>query len=268
MKPFFARFFAPLAALALIFFTSCAAQNTAQSAPPAESASFESATPSAAGPAAENAPSESLPPQRPALPDGFCYVVDVIPGLAEEMRYATADNFMGRAIAGYNAPYAVLSNEAAAALAAANADFEQQGFAVKLFDAYRPQMAVDDIMQWLEDDADQKMKTVYYPNVEKSRLFAEQYLASRSGHTRGATVDMTLVDLATGEEADMGTGFDFFDPASHYAAPGLTEEQAANRMLLRETMLAHGFYPYDNEWWHFTLEDEPYPDTYFTFEVG
>jgi len=188
-----------------------------------------------------------------------------ISGLIVEARYAGHENFMGRPVAGYQANKAFLSTPAAEALSAAQAELVAEGLGLKVFDAYRPQRAVDDFMAWCADVDDQARKADYYPDVDKSQLVAEGYIAEKSGHSRGSTVDLTIVQH--GVELDMGSGFDFFGPISHYAADGLTDAQKANRKLLRDVMTRHGFEPYAPEWWHFTLRHEPYPDTYFNFPV-
>ena len=202
-----------------------------------------------------------------ALPEGFVYVDDVIPSARFDIRYFGENNFVGRRIDGYKAPFAILSREAAEALKRVSDDLAELGYGLLIFDGYRPQKAVDDFAAWSLDPSDAKMKEQYYPEVDKSRLFELGYIASRSGHTRGSTVDLTLVRLDTGEEVDMGGPFDFFGPVSHHGTDLVTEEQTANRNILKEAMEKHGFAAYDQEWWHYTLKPEPYPDTYFDFDV-
>jgi D-alanyl-D-alanine dipeptidase len=180
----------------------------------------------------------------------------MIPAAVVDMRYAGADNFTGVRVEGYKRAKCLLSRPAAEALARASADLAGMGLKFRLFDCYRPQRAVDYFIRWAATD-DQSTKAAYYPAIEKSRLFAEGYLAERSGHSRGSTVDLTIDGL------DMGGPYDFFDPLSNTADPRPNDAQRANRMLLRLVMEKHGFRPYDLEWWHFTLEDEPYPDAYF-----
>lgn len=196
---------------------------------------------------------------------GFVELEAAIPGLTVEARYAGSHNFIGRPIAGYGANKAFLSSPAAEALAAVQADLAAKGMALKVFDAYRPQRAVDDFMAWCGHADDTAMKAEFYPDVAKDRLVPEGYIAEKSGHSRGSTVDLTIT--RDGRELDMGSAFDLFGPVSHYAAEGLTDRQRANRKLLRDVMVRHGFGPYAPEWWHFTLADEPYPDTYFDFPV-
>ena len=168
---------------------------------------------------------------------------------------------------GYERPVAYLTKEAAAALKAASDECVARGYRLKVYDAYRPQRAVSRFMRWAKDVGDTRMKAPFYPNLDKSVLFEQGYIAEKSGHSRGSTVDLTLFDMKTGKEVDMGGTFDWFGEESHPDYTGVTEEQLANRMLLREIMLAHGFKPLAEEWWHFTLKDEPYPDTYFDFPV-
>ncbi len=158
-------------------------------------------------------------------------------------------------------------NIAAARLAAASDDCVRRGYRLKIYDAYRPQRAVSHFMRWAKDVDDTRMKAPFYPNLDKSVLFAQGYIAEKSGHSRGSTVDLTLFDTKTGKEVNMGGTFDWFGEESHPDYKGVTEEQLANRMLLRDIMVAHGFKPLVEEWWHFTLADEPYPDTYFDFPV-
>lgn len=200
---------------------------------------------------------------------GFVLISEAVPDAILEIRYYSSYNFVGRRIAGYEEPVALLTREAAEALRAVSDDLLRQGYRLKIYDAYRPQCAVDDFKAWALDLEDQEMKACFYPDVEKSRLFEEGYIASRSGHSRGSTVDLTLFDMSTGKEADMGGVFDFFGTRSHADYQGdLTELQIANRKLLRDTMLAHGFKGISTEWWHFTWRNEPYPDTYFNFPVA
>lgn len=201
------------------------------------------------------------------LPEGFVYVADLAPEVLPEIRYHGHNNFTGAPVPGYDAPTAILTTEAATALKAVSDDCRAMGYALKIFDAYRPQTAVNSFLQWVKAPETGISKAAFYPNINKTQLFKQGYLASRSGHSRGSTVDLTLVDLATGLELDMGAPFDFLDPISHFNAKGLTNEQIYNRSLLRILMETHGFRPYDKEWWHFTLRNEPYPKTYFDFPV-
>ena len=201
------------------------------------------------------------------VPDGFVRVTDMEPDVLLDIRYYSAFNFVGTRVDGYFAPVAVLSRPAAVALARAVAAARDQGLVFRIFDAYRPQAAVDHFVRWAEDATDQQNKALFYPDVDKSRLFALKYIAAKSGHSRGSTVDLTLVSRTTGTELDMGSPFDFFGEISHHGTARITREQTANRNLLKSIMENAGFRPYPEEWWHYTLADEPYPDTYFTFPV-
>lgn len=201
---------------------------------------------------------------RAQLPDGFVYVSDVIPNVHEDLRYRGSDNFLGRPVQGYENARAVLSRPAAQALARVQADLLPFGLRIRIYDAYRPQRAVDDFVRWAQDTGDVRTKARFYPDVEKGRLFDEDYIARRSGHSRGSTVDLTLETL-DGSVLDMGSEFDFFGVQSWPDYPRLAVQQRANRLLLRTLMLGHGFKPYPKEWWHFTLAAEPYPETYFDF---
>ncbi|HWU81924.1 MAG TPA: M15 family metallopeptidase [Methylophilaceae bacterium] len=200
-------------------------------------------------------------------PPGFVYLDEAIPTIRLEMRYASNDNFIGRPIDGYHKPRALLTAEAALALLKvqdALADFK---LGLKVYDAYRPQRAVNDFLRWAADPADTKRRAEYYPEVEKPDLFQQGYLAEHSGHSRGSTVDLTIVELDSGKELDMGGRYDYFGPLSWPTSTLPTPEQRASRMLLQSVMLRFGFVPYPQEWWHFTLKDEPYPDQYFDFPV-
>ncbi|HOJ83667.1 MAG: M15 family metallopeptidase [Dethiobacteria bacterium] len=201
------------------------------------------------------------------LPEGFAYVHEVIETAQLDIRYYGDNNFVGTRIDGYERPVAILTEEAAAALKVAADILEEQGYYIKIFDAYRPQMAVDHFVRWAEDLDDVKMKEQFYPDLDKSVLFELGYIAEKSGHSRGSTVDLTLVDKNTNEELDMGSGFDFFGEISNHGTDLITEEQERNRNILRDAMVAAGFKIYPEEWWHYTLENEPYPDTYFNFKV-
>ncbi|MCC3371646.1 M15 family metallopeptidase [Cohnella sp. REN36] len=202
------------------------------------------------------------------LPKGFVYVDEVAPDIRIHIGYYSDTNFVGRSIDGYEAPVAILTAEAAQALKRVNEDLARQGYALKIYDAYRPQKAVDDFIRWAKDPQDTKMKERYYPNVNKKDLFKQGYLASKSGHSRGSTVDLTLVSVKTGEELDMGGIVDFLGPESGHGAKGLTKAQAANRQLLKKAMEKRGFTAYSKEWWHYTLAKEPYPKHYFDFNVA
>ena len=197
----------------------------------------------------------------------FAVISDVIPDVILEIRYYSTFNFIGERIDGYEEPTALLTKKAAAALKKVSDDFIRQGYRLKIFDAYRPQQAVDHFMRWAEDENDTRMRSYFYPGLNKSELIPGGYIARHSGHTRGSTVDLTLFDMTAGKDVDMGGEFDWFGEVSHPDCRRISEEQYQNRLLLQEGMERHGFMPIDSEWWHFTLKDEPYPDTYFTFPV-
>ncbi len=202
-----------------------------------------------------------------SLPEGFVYVDELIPDAILEVRYFSEDNFVGSRVDGYLSPRVILTVEAAEALAEVADELRELGLVLKLFDGYRPQEAVNHFIRWAEDVEDQKMKEKYYPQVDKIDVFKLGYIAKRSGHSRGSTIDLTLVDIITGEELDMGSGFDFFGEISHHGTDKISEEQFQNREILKNAMLKHGFELYSKEWWHYTLSDEPYPSTYFNFPV-
>ena len=201
-------------------------------------------------------------------PSGFVVLADYIPSIIQEIRYHSGYNFIGERIDGYEEPCALLTIEAARALKAVSNELIVQGYRLKIFDAYRPARAVKHFVLWGLEDQDVRMKPYFYPELEKQELFAQGYIAKLSSHSRGSTVDLTLLDMATGKELDMGGPFDLFSEISHPDYRGITEEQYANRMLLRRAMLRNGFRAISCEWWHFTLENEPYPDTYFDFPVS
>lgn len=203
-----------------------------------------------------------------ALPDGFVYVDQEIPGIRVDLLYASGNNFVGRPINGYVSKRAVLTKPAARALADVQADLKPFGLELFIFDTYRPQRAVDEFITWAKDLKDIRTKAKYYPRVAKENLFSEGYIADRSGHSRGSTIDLTIVSSSSPfKPLNMGTNFDFFGPESWPKFAGATPEQRANRLLLRTLMLKHGFKPYEMEWWHFTYEKEPFPETYFDFVV-
>ena len=216
----------------------------------------------------------------------FVNLTDVVPDAILEVRYFSTYNFVGTRVDGYLEPVVLMTRQAAESLRAVSDDLKQQGYRLKIYDAYRPQCAVDHFVRWAADIPDTLMKTYFYPDLDKSVLFDQLYIMEKSGHTRGSTVDLTLFDMATEKEVDMGGTFDWFGPESHpdfcgnpetgeytgdnSASPAnrsITKEQFHNRMILREAMLHHGFKALDSEWWHFTLKNEPFPDTYFTFPV-
>lgn len=197
----------------------------------------------------------------------FVSVGEYIPDVLLDVRYYSTYNFVGARIDGYESPIVLLTRQAADALRLVNADMLSQGYRLVLYDGYRPQRAVDHFARWAEDLSANAMKPVFYPDVDKADLFEQGFIARRSGHSRGSTIDLTLLDAATGQLVDMGGPFDFFGELSHPDYTGVTPAQQANRMRLREAMLKHSFKPLSTEWWHFTLKDEPWPDTYFDFPV-
>ncbi|KXH79674.1 M15 family metallopeptidase [Chryseobacterium kwangjuense] len=202
------------------------------------------------------------------LQSGFVYAQEKIPGLVLDLRYFGAHNFTGRTVAGYERPVLILSRKAVHALKKVQKDLRKKGLALKVFDAYRPQRAVSSFEAWARDANDTIAKAEFYPDVDKHDLFRLGYLAAKSGHTRGSTVDLTLIDIQTGKELDMGSPFDLFGEISHQNTAKITELQKKNRQILRQAMLEHHFKDYHEEWWHFTLIDEPFPDTYFDFPVN
>ncbi|MDO4995440.1 MAG: M15 family metallopeptidase [Bacteroidales bacterium] len=216
----------------------------------------------------------------------FVTLTDVIPDAILEIRYFGTYNFVGDRIDGYERPTALLTREAADSLLAVSDDVKAQGYRLKIYDAYRPQCAVDHFVRWAADVPDTRMKPYFYPDLDKSVLFEQEYIMAHSGHTRGSTLDLTLFDMATEKELDMGGTFDWFGPESHPDFGGnpdtgeftgdcskspagrtITKEQFEHRMILRRAMLRHGFKALSTEWWHFTLKNEPYPDTYFNHPV-
>ena len=210
---------------------------------------------------------------------GFVNITDVVPDVILEMRYFGTYNFVGARIDGYLQPVALLTSQAADSLLAVSNDLKAQGYRLKIYDAYRPQQAVDHFVRWGKDLDDTLMKSYFYPRECKDSLFIKLYIDEHSSHSRGSTLDLTLFDMRTEKEVDMGGTFDWFGRESHPDCGGnpdtwayrendtITATQFANRLILRAAMMSHGFKPYESEWWHFTLKDEPYPDTYFTFPV-
>ncbi|MGW6738511.1 M15 family metallopeptidase [Streptomyces sp. NPDC055013] len=225
-------------------------------------------------------------------PKDFVALRTVDPTIVQEMRYSTRHNFVGERIDGYRQPLCILTRPAAEALHKAQRRLLRQGYTLKVYDCYRPQRAVDHFVRWAEDLDDEAMKDEFYPNVDKTRLFADGYIAEKSGHSRGSTMDLTIVRLPAkptrpyvpGEplvpcyapkagrfpdnSVDMGTGFDCFDTLSHTLDPRIQGEQRANRLLLKHTLEALGFVNLAEEWWHYTFKPEPFPDTYFAFPVS
>ena len=231
--------------------------------------------------AAEKAAEGSEAPATPEMDaSAFVNITDVVPDVILEIRYFGTYNFVGARIDGYEQPTALLTRQAADSLKAVSDDLVKQGYRLKIYDAYRPQKGVDHFVRWGKAIDDTLMKRYFYPNECKDSLFIKDYIATHSGHSRGSTLDLTLFDMRTEKEVDMGGTFDWFGKESHpdycgdpesgkwKAGSGkLTNEQFENRMILRRAMLAHGFKPYECEWWHFTLKNEPFPDTYFAFPV-
>lgn len=228
----------------------------------------------------------------PAEPPEFVALADVDPSILQDIRYATPHNFTGDVVDGYRAPACILTKPAAEALSRAQQDFLERGYTLKVYDCYRPQRSVDEFVSWAADLADQRMKAEFYPRVDKSALFADGYIAERSGHSRGSTLDVTLVALPAAatppylpgqplvdcaapqaqrfadNSIDMGTGYDCFDTLAHTLDPRIPGDQAKNRLMLVEGLERQGFVNYDKEWWHFTLKPEPFPDTFFDFPIG
>ncbi|MFI6089968.1 M15 family metallopeptidase [Streptomyces sp. NPDC051218] len=238
------------------------------------------------------APSTAHAKPEPKAPDGFVALRDVDPTIIQEMRYLTPHNFVGEPIDGYKKPMCILTEPAAKALHKAQRTLLRKGYSLKVYDCYRPQRAVDQFVRWAEDLGDVRMKAEFYPHVDKSRLFEDGYIAAKSGHSRGSTLDLTVVKLPAlptrpyipgepltpcfgpkGERfpdnsVDMGTGFDCFDTLSHTDDPRITGKQRANRDLLRGALTKVGFVNLPEEWWHFTYKPELFPDTYFDFPVA
>jgi len=200
-------------------------------------------------------------------PKGFVDAAAVIEGLAVDMRYFGDNNFVGTRIDGYERPRCLLTRQAADALAAIQRDLAGRGLALKMFDCYRPTRAVAHFIRWAQRIDDVKRKAEFYPDIDKRDLFRLGYIAARSGHSRGSTVDLTLIRRADGAELDMGTPYDFSGPQSWLADRRVSEEARKNRALLVGAMTRGGFRPYHKEWWHYTLANEPFPDTYFNFPV-
>ncbi|WP_036229278.1 M15 family metallopeptidase [Marinobacterium jannaschii] len=198
----------------------------------------------------------------------FVELQQFLPTIVLDMKYAGRDNFIGQPVCGYEQAVCWLSYPAAKALGHVQQALAEMGLGLKVFDGYRPQRAVDHFMRWADEPCDARSKARFYPDIDKAGLFREGYLMSRSSHSRGSTVDLTLIDLASAAELEMGSEFDFFGAASWIDAQSVSAQARANRMLLQELMVRHGFVPYYHEWWHFTLQDEPYPETYFDQPIG
>ena len=201
-------------------------------------------------------------------PSGFVVLADHVPAIVQEIRYYSTYNFLGERVDGYEEPCAIATIEAARALKSVSNELYVQGYRLKVFDAYRPVCAVKQFVIWGLEDTDIRMKPYFYPELEKQDLFIKGYIAGRSSHSRGSAVDVTLFDMKTGKEVDMGSPFDLCSNVSHPDCRDITDEQYENRMALQKAMIRGGFEPIDCEWWHFKLKDEPYPDRYFEFPVS
>ncbi|MDP5104831.1 MAG: M15 family metallopeptidase [Polaribacter sp.] len=201
------------------------------------------------------------------MPKGFVFLSEIDPTIKSELRYLSSNNFIGKTIEGYHENCVIVTKETADALHKVQIELSKKGLSLKIYDAYRPQQAVDHFVKWARILNDTLKKQEYYPEVPKSELFERGYIASKSGHTRGSTVDLTIIDLKTGKELDMGSPYDFFGIESHPFHKNISENQKENRLFLRKIMLENNFRPYENEWWHFTLRNEPFPSTYFNFPI-
>ena len=200
------------------------------------------------------------------IPKDFLYLKYFIPHIVIDLKYYTNDNFIGSKINGYKRNKCIITKEAANALRHVQNDLKHFGYGIKIFDAYRPQKAVDHFVRWAQNN-NRKMKAIYYPDINKKKLFKEGYIASKSGHSRGSTVDLTIIDLNTGQELDMGTIYDYFGHESWVDYTDLNYNQKTNRSLLQSVMKKYGFKSLKEEWWHFTLHNEPFSDKYFDFNV-
>lgn len=205
--------------------------------------------------------------QQTPLPEGFVYLEQMVPEIIQESRYFSDRNFVGQPVDGYLAPRCIISQKGAEALKKVQEELKPFGLGLKVYDAYRPQQAVNHFIRWAKDLGDTKTKKMYYPDVAKENLFRDGYIAGRSSHSRGSTVDLTIISLADKSEMDMGSPFDWFGPESWPDNPSASPSQRAHRLLLRTLMQKYGFSPYPQEWWHFTLKNEPFPETYFDFPV-
>ncbi|OUR99297.1 peptidase M15 [Flavobacteriales bacterium 33_180_T64] len=205
--------------------------------------------------------------EKKMLPNDFIYVKDIIPDIDVELRYFSGNNFVGDTIDGYKSNTLILTRQSAQALKKVQDELQEQNLCLRVYDGYRPQRAVNHFMRWAKDLNDTINKQQFYPDVEKRYLFREEYIATRSGHSRGSTLDLTIIDAHTNEPLDMGSPYDFFGKESWVAYSELTKKQIANRQLLQMVMLKHNFRNYPKEWWHFTLRLEPFPKTYFDFEI-
>ncbi|GHV34159.1 D-alanyl-D-alanine dipeptidase [Synergistales bacterium] len=200
-------------------------------------------------------------------PDDFVYIDEYIEDCVIDAKYWGTDNFIGRPIDGYDRPLVILGKKAAEACVQAAKLLRRRGLIMKIFDGYRPQSAVDDMVQWLSDEKDIRRKPIHYPNINKKDLLETGYVTPKSAHSRGNAVDLTLVDEKTSQELDMGSIFDFMDQRSHIITRAITPAQKQNRTYLRDAMCSSGFAEYITEWWHFSLVREPHPDWYYNFPV-
>ena len=201
------------------------------------------------------------------LPAGFVYVKEVIPDLHVELRYNTDNNFVGHPVDGYHSNRLILTKQAAEALRLVQEELEDENLCLKVYDGYRPQQGVNHFIRWARDLNDTINKSTFYPEVKKRVLFKSGYIATRSGHSRGSTLDLTIIDGTTGDVLDMGSPFDFFGEASWVNYSHISEKQKQNRQRLQSVMMKHGFRNYSKEWWHFTLRGEPFPKTFFDFPI-
>ncbi len=208
----------------------------------------------------------SLAVQSQSLPKGFSYIKDISPTIKKELRYFTHNNFVGVPVDGYKKDVLITSTATAKALKKVQTELQKKGLSLKIFDAYRPQTAVNHFLRWSKNPKDTLTKQQYYPNHNKKNLFKLGYIASKSGHSRGSSVDLTIVD-EQGKELDMGGTYDFLGSISSTYTHKITKKQLQNRLLLRSIMMRYHFRPYSKEWWHFTLRNEPFPKTYFDFPV-
>ena len=202
------------------------------------------------------------------MTDDFVFVDQLVSGVRWDAKYATWDNFTGKPVDGYLANRIVGTTALCAALEQAQKRAGDLGLGLLLWDGYRPQRAVDCFLRWSQQPEDGRTKRRHYPNIDRAGMFEKGYVAAKSGHSRGSTVDLTLFHVDTGELVAMGGGHDLMDPISHHGASGITQDEEANRLALRSIMEDSGFRPYDCEWWHYTLDDEPYPETYFDFPIA
>lgn len=201
------------------------------------------------------------------MPKGFVYVTDYIPHISVDLKYFGKHNFLGKKVDGYEANKVILTERATMALQKIEKELNKEGLGLKVYDAYRPQTAVNHFKRWAKDIKDTLMRKEFYPKVDKRDLFKKGFIASRSGHSRGSTIDLTIIDLKTKKELDMGAPFDFFGEESGHGYPKLNSTQKQNRLKLKKIMEKYGFRAYNKEWWHYTLNNEPYQKTYFDFKI-